>query len=90
MLSVPDLDTRCIALMIAAAEERWDDIDPLISDLEPGALGTVVSGLAVLAVRATIPPRLHRDPAALARVADYMRAELLARATTDPQEPDRG
>jgi hypothetical protein len=41
-------------------------------------------------VRATIPLCLHSDPAALARVADYMRAELLARAITDPQEPNRG
>jgi hypothetical protein len=90
VLNEPDLDNRCTALMIAAAEERWDDIEPLLADLEPADLGTVVAGLAVLAVRATIPLCLHSDPAALARVADYMRAELLARAITDPQEPNRG
>lgn len=90
MLTQPDLDNRCTALMIAAAEERWDDIEPLLADLEPDDLGTVVAGLAVLAVRATIPLRLHRDPAALARVADYMRADILGRTATDPQEPDRG
>jgi hypothetical protein len=87
-MSLPDLDIRCIALMVAAAEERWDDIDPLISDLEPGTLGTVVAGLAVLAVRATVPLHLHRDPAALARMAGILRAELLDRATTPTGSPD--
>lgn len=85
MLSEPDLDNRCSALMIAAAEERWNDIEPLLADLEPADVGTIVAGLAVLAVRCIIPRHLHRDPAALARAADLIRADILERhQETDP------
>lgn len=87
MLTDHELRSRVLAVMTAAAEERYADIEPLIADLDPEEVGTLIGGLASLAVNSLIPPHLRRDPAALARVAEVIRADLLDRARGDEDEP---
>lgn len=90
MLTDHELRTRVLSVMTAAAEDRYADIEPLIADLDPEDVGTLISGLASLAVGSMIPPHLRRDAATLARLADGMRDTLLERAAgTDEQgSPD--
>lgn len=80
MLTNDEHLTRAWAVMAAVADGRHTDIEPLIADLDPEDIGTLISNLATLAVHSLIPPHLRRDPATLARLADGMRDTLLDRA----------
>jgi hypothetical protein len=90
MLTSHELRTRVLAIMTAVADGRHTDVDPLIADLDPEDVGTLVSGLASLAVNSLIPPHLRRDPAALARAAEVIRADLLDRALSDDEDDHGG
>jgi hypothetical protein len=88
VLTEHELRTRALAIMAAVADGRHTDVDPLIADLHPEDVGTLVSGLASLAVSSIIPWSRMGDPAALARVAEVLRGGLLERALADPGGSD--
>ncbi|MFI6895271.1 hypothetical protein ACIBM4_14255 [Streptomyces sp. NPDC050256] len=76
-----EIRARTWALVATAADGRHEDIDALLSDLDDDDLGSVVGGLAGLAVMALMPDRADaRHDGARAQVADRLRTELLHQA----------
>lgn len=79
MLTARETTVRACALMIAVAEERFADIDPLIDDLDLQTTGDIIGALATLAVRSFLPASRRGDPAALAHVVGVIREDMLER-----------
>ncbi|MFE5793548.1 hypothetical protein ACFQ8C_13375 [Streptomyces sp. NPDC056503] len=73
------LKARALAIVATIAEDRYADVDPLLSDLDPEATATVVAALAALALRCWLPDAAAgADPAARHHAARRVRLHLLA------------
>lgn len=84
MMTNDQISARVWAVLTTVLDGRRTDVDALLADLEPEDLGTVVCGLADLAVNAVLPSDRTMDPAARQTVADHLRVRLLrARAAED-------
>ena len=80
-LSDEELHARACAVLVATAENRDEDVDELLVDLVWGDLVTVMFTVANLALGYVAPRGWDvRDPAVRARLAERLRADLLARA----------
>lgn len=80
---------RVWALLATVADGRYEDVGPLLVDLDEDDLGHVVSGLAALAVGFLMPRgTAWTDTGRRERVSAELRAELLRRAL--PEEPPDG
>ncbi|MGA5262439.1 hypothetical protein ACPCI0_19635 [Streptomyces griseoincarnatus] len=80
-LSDEELHARACAVLVATADNRDEDVDELLVDLIWPDLVTVVFLVANLALGYVAPRSWDvRDPAVRERLAERLRAELLARA----------
>lgn len=78
---------RCWAIVATVADDRHEDVDALLADLDEENLGHVVANLAALAVGFLMPRGTPwTDADRRQRVAAELRAELLRRAL--PEGPD--
>lgn len=79
--------TRVQAILATTADNRPADIDDLLLDLTIEEIGTVVFALANMALNVWMPPGTNpRDPEKRARVAEYMRQQLLQAALDQPDD----
>ncbi|MFF3452882.1 hypothetical protein ACFYXH_00890 [Streptomyces sp. NPDC002730] len=80
---------RVWAILATIADDRYEDVDALLVDLNEDDLGHVVSGLAALAVGFLMPRGTRwQDTGRRSRAADALRAELLHRAAEGPHGDD--
>lgn len=85
MTTPETLATRIHAILATAADNRPTDIDDLLADLTTEDIGTVVFGIANLAITAMMPPGTNpRDTENRARVAAGLRQQILQAALDQP------
>ncbi|MFI6123247.1 hypothetical protein ACIBCU_26300 [Streptomyces sp. NPDC051064] len=83
-LSAEQIRGRLYAVMAAVAAEGHTDVDYLLDDLGPDELGTLVHGLAVLALQGMVLPGTDtRAPEVRARLLPELQALVLERRLND-------
>ena len=83
-LSDDGIEARTFAIMAAAADGRPVDSDALLEDLDAEDLGSLVHGLATMALMSMVPRGLSvRAPGVKARLADHLRSLVLERQFRD-------
>lgn len=77
MLTDIQMQQRMAAAMIAAAEERPEDLPPLLNDLTPEDIGWLIYNLAALGVHAVVPYDLRDTPGVMPAAVDMLRRTAL-------------
>ena len=78
------INARALAIVAAVAEDRHGDVDDLLVDLDDDELGTLVAGLAALALRCWLPcAAAGLDEEQRRAAAGRVRRTLLSVVATD-------